>query len=177
MDVKSYFNYFSQFQQSSYIELHSGDLLYQLQYRPLEYLSLVSRRGEELTSEIVRRDVASSGNDLNFCMRIRMANRSDDVMMYGLDTEQQYFERLKMLNTELPLLLEGRSSNDSVGVVFAHHERSYQMRPFVQVLFTLQSPQGHLNRVVYRDEIFAKGARIEFDDIDKLIRNSPRLDL
>lgn len=176
MEPIEYFNYFNNFNEGSFIEHSENGFIYQLQLRSPEFMAINELKGTDAQDFS---DVSSISKDFeegqNFCLRIK-SEKHEDVMRKNLTSEEGYYKRIEMLSTYFPLMVTGMSGTDSIPCQFHHFERTYTVRPFVQVLFTLKENQD-LEKIIFTDAIFNSGNSIELDHIKTYIEELPKLKL
>ena len=175
LEYKEYFSFYNQFEQGSFVEFMDSNCLYKLQYRPVEYMALSDLRSkrELITTEnidSIQNELAGSG--YNFCIRI--FSKDDSPILDEADVS--YYQNISQLTSDFPLLVYGlTATGDTAYCRFSHFERSYNLQPFVQILFNLHSDNAtEINSVNFTDEIFNQGSLIEFE-INRYIKNLPKL--
>ncbi len=175
LDYKDYFSFYNRFSQESFVEDTASHFLYKLQYRPADYMALCDIRAkkERVNSkslETKRTELTGTGQ--NFCIRIF----SDDGAPVLDKSDIAYYEKILQLTNEFPHSIYGlTTSGDTAYCRFSHFERSYNLQPFVQVLFNLHSNKStEIATVRFFDGIFNQGTPIEFD-VSQYIKNLPKL--
>lgn len=172
-----YFNYFNSYAEGSYVEYSKNGFIYQLQHRSPDFMALNDLKGSSKVNEFSQvselRKEYEEGQ--NFCLRIK-SDEHENVLRKDLSSEENYFQRIEMLTTHFPLMLTGVGSTDSIPCQFHHFERTYTIRPFVQVLFTLKEGEK-IEKIIFKDDIFNNGEKIELEHINTYIQGLPKLKL
>jgi len=178
LGYKEYFNYFNQFQEGSYIEVQDQGFIYQLQYRPKEYMSVNElKTNPEISSGLIKKEMDGYSEGLNFCLRIS-SEVHEDVLEKNTTDKSEYYERIGKLNADFPYTVAGISGEDTILCQFHHYERTYRVRPFVQVLFSLNGTKDQMpDKLIFDDIIFNEGKRIEFTNIIKHQNQLPKLNI
>ena len=175
LNYKDYFSFFNKFEKQSFIEFTDSSCLYKLQYRPANYMALCDIRSkkEAVSSENLKsKQTELSSGGYNFCIRI--SSMSDTPILDENDVE--YYSKISQLSNDFPFLLYGLTeSGDTAYCRFSHFERSYNLQPFAQILFNLNSENSsEIKKVCFSDEIFNDGSLIEFETT-RYIKNLPKL--
>ncbi|MFT6111453.1 MAG: hypothetical protein ACJAXV_000222 [Bacteroidia bacterium] len=178
LDFKSYFDFYNQFQEGSYMEVLDNGYIYQLQYRPKEYLSINElKTNPKINSSLIRKEMNEYAEGLNFCLRIA-SEKHEDVLEKNTSAKSEYYERIGKLNADFPYNVAGVNETDTMLCQFHHYERTYKVQPFVQVLFSLNGDMQTMpDKVIFDDIIFNGGKRIEFTEIIKYLNQLPKLNI
>lgn len=171
LDKPEYYNYFNAFQEGSYIELVDNDFVYQLQHRPAKFRALVELRKEEHFDKLdsVAEEYSQSSQYV-----IRISHKDDPDILGANIQDAAFFKRIELLSSKFPMMVDFEFSNDTLPPSFHHFERSYKLRPFVQVLFDQRSLENP-NSIAFHDYIFQNGKTIRFEGINTLISSHPKL--
>lgn len=178
MQATSYFNHFNSFQEGSYVEVENNNIVYQLQKRPKEFQALNALKGTgQIEEATVNPQIDSFGDDNLYCLRIKLKKGNEDLLRYNLSEENEYYQRVELLSAQFGTMTYGVTNNrDTVYTGFHHFERAYQMRPFIQVLFSLSNKEGgNPDQIVFDDFVFNQGEAIVFDQLINYNKQLPKL--
>ncbi len=178
LDNSAFFRFFNTFQSGSYIEKKENGFKYQLQYRPTDFLAITHLRGkEELSGAEIETAKKEFADGLTFCLRVA-ADSNEDVLKKNTFSTEEYYQRIAALNMEFPYLVLGVNDQDTFTCQFHHFERTYNVQPFIQVLFNLSIPENKVpDKILFKDEIFNEGIVIEFSNFKEYQKHLPMLDL
>jgi len=178
LDNKEYFNFYNSFEEASYIEIVKGDFIYQLQYRPPEFLALNSLKSNKTISDSELSDEIDKYNQgLNFCLRIKSI-RDEDALEANTASRAEYYQRIGQLTSEFQNSIIGVNKTDTIRCQFHLYEPSYKIHPFVQVLFSLNGSKEELpSEIVHLDNIFNKNELIRFNNFINYQESLPDLDI
>ena len=174
-----YFNEFNSFQSASYIESNHNGVTYKLQYRPVEFQALNALKGTgNVNADAIQTQIDSFADRQLYCLRIQVDSADEDILRHNLSDEGEYYHRLELLNNKFGVMTWGLSGQDTVHTGFHHFERTYKIRPFVQVLFSLNDKDGNMpDKLVFEDYIFNHGEPIVFQNIRAYNNRLPKLGL
>ncbi|PCJ64356.1 MAG: hypothetical protein COA58_13460 [Bacteroidetes bacterium] len=175
---KEYFNFFNQFDEGSSMVFVDGDITYSLQFRPAEFLALNHIKSDsEINADKISKTISDYEQGLNFCLRISSV-KNEDILDLNTKDKGEYYGRIAMLNVDFPRLIAGISKKDTMRCQIHHYERTYKVQPFVQVLFNIKSNKENLpENVVFYDDIFNEGKKIEFKNFKEYYSNLPKLNI
>ncbi|MBI1308194.1 MAG: hypothetical protein GC181_16450 [Bacteroidetes bacterium] len=174
-----YFNFYNTFQPESFLECDSKDLVYKLQHRPSQFQALNFLKGSgDISKETVTKLSDSAGDDRLYCLRIELKNKEDDILRYKAEEDADYYNRIELLTAEFPFLIQGIVGEDTLGVALHHFERAYKLRPFINITFSMAGSSDELpDKILFHDWVFQNGEIIEFDHVNTLKRNQPKLSI
>lgn len=177
LDKEEYFNFFNGYMDDSYIEVQEGDYLYQLQARPSAFLALNEAKSDKkLSNNDIEKLAGEYDADLDFCLRISSV-KQENILGKDNKDKRDYFRKIELLSSSFPLMICGISANDTTRCSLHHFERTYNIRPFVQVLFTLKKEDQLPNKILFKDQIFQNGKSILFPNFKDYYNNLPELNL
>ncbi|MBO6517285.1 MAG: hypothetical protein JJ975_12110 [Bacteroidia bacterium] len=179
MTATEYFNHFNSFQSESYIEKSENGVRYKLQYRPKDFQAINALKGSGLIDrETVDNQMDSFADAQLYCLRIEVDSSGEDILKHNLTDQADYFRRLELLNNAFPRMTWGMSGRDTIYTGFHHFERTYKLRPFVQVLFSLNGNESqNPDEIVFEDYIFNNGTEIKFEELNQYHNRLPKLKL
>jgi hypothetical protein len=177
LSKKEYYQYFSKYEKSSYLEVENNGYVYQLQFRPPEFMALNDlKSGKDFSKNTIQQKIEEYTSGNSFCLRIQETEPSD-VLRSRVD-QNGYYQRIAALNSDFPYLIKGVSDqSDSLSCQFHLFERNYKVTPFVQVLFSLPNESGALEEVLFKDIIFNNGEEIRFSSFSNYKNSLPQLQL
>ena len=179
LSATDYFNHFNTYQSESYLEVVKNGIRYKLQYRPKEFQAVNALKGSgDVNREEVNQQINNAGDPHLYCLRVEAEEGGEDIMQFNLSSKEDYFRRVELLNSEFNNMVVGVKNQDTTYTRFHHFERTYQLRPFVQVVFSLnKSDDHHPGEIVFTDYIFNEGEEIVFHQVDQYQNKLPRLGL
>ncbi|PCJ66673.1 MAG: hypothetical protein COA58_04230 [Bacteroidetes bacterium] len=177
-DYKDYFNFYNQFEEPSYVEIESNGFIYQLQYRPKEFLAINELKTDPaINNKLIESELTKYDEGLNYCLRIS-STENVDVLTQNLPNDGEYYTRIGKLNVDFPYLISGINDADTIRCQFHHFERAYKIQPFIQVLFSLNATdENRPNTIQFEDIIFNDGRLIEFKNLENYYTQLPELNL
>jgi hypothetical protein len=173
-----YFNYYNSFEEGSFIQVENKGLIYKLQYRNPELLALIAMRGEKSIDKKKFQEIKEDYQE-GSSFSIRIFSKSNGLILDRTTVgSDEYYKRIEMLNTEFPNLVVGVNANDTSYCQFHHFERTYNVQPFVQVLFNIPNSNGKdFDQLLFQDLIFNDGEIVVFPDFKNYKNHLPKLKL
>lgn len=135
-----------------------GELVYTLQYCPVDYLILREQDTLPNEKQIAERRKALLGAEY-YHLRIGTKNKSD-VMQYGLPTSQDLIRRSDQLNFEFQQAIFLLAGNDTLPCAIYQFENSYGLSPDIVVNLGFQTNPntiGQKRELYINDNVFGTG--------------------
>lgn len=102
-------------------------------YRPIDFMALSGLNGEQLTNSKFKESKKGFLCCRHFMIKI-YAKDTSDVLKYKIRSEQEYYDRVRYLSSEIGNYLKLVDGNDTLNCTFFHYERTYKMQSFATVM-------------------------------------------
>jgi hypothetical protein len=152
-------------------------LKFQLQYCPTEYLLLKELKTDLIPQKVI--DERKQQNDSMVFFRLRIsAKGKNDVLMYGLNSDGDYYSRIQYLSYGLEEDIALLNNNDTIFPAEFHFERTYGVAPFADFImaFNTKIKKNDDFQVLIDDKAFGNGV-LKFSYSNKDLQNIPTLKL
>ena len=154
------------------------DIVYSVQYKPVDFLIIQETRGKALSAaEMDEKRQDYAGTEF-YELRIALKEQSGELLKYDLSSPQQYQERVQYMafdmQKDIKMVLNG---TDTIPCAMYHFERAYDVTPFasIQLGFNLtKEDQEKEHTLVINDKLFNKGLiKFTYQPID--YKNIPKI--
>ena len=153
------------------------DLVFAVQYKPLEYIVCMEERKSELADSIVKKKVSELSDMQYFDLKIMIKNAQGELLKYNLNSQEQYDNRVKYFSFHMQQDIQLIDGNDTIPCSLFHFERAYDITPYSTFLlgFALSnnSKQEDKTLIVY-DKTFNKGL-LKFTFKQNELYNLPKI--
>ncbi len=152
-----------------------GDMSFQMQYCPTEYLLLNEYKTEYLPHEVVEERLINNDSMLFFKLRIK-ADGSNDVLNYQIDSGDDYYARVQYLSYGFEENIALVQGIDTIFPALFHFERTYGIAPFADFMLAFNAGIGEDDsfQILVDDKVFDNGL-LKFSYKEEDIRTIPEL--
>jgi hypothetical protein len=178
VDADAYVQYINTPENGLLKKVDAGDFKIEVQLRPAEYMALQELGIDMATKE--KLDSMMNGNNQEFfLLRIGSNGNKQDALINGISTEQEYFERIGYLISNIDKDVYLVDGTDTLRCAMHHFERSYHLASYHNVLLVFDGLKQHGGKrqdqfLVYDDKLLGIGKlNIRFDQ--KSINNIPNI--
>jgi hypothetical protein len=156
-----------------------GDFKISVQYRPVEYISVIEVRDadDDLSPAEFSKAMKENENMQFFLLRIAGTLKKEDALLSGLSREEEYYERLSHLIGGIEknvLLVDGV---DTLPCMMHHYERNYKLSDFHNITLIFEKKkdkQAHDKTLIYDDVMLGIG-KIKINITRESINSIPEL--
>lgn len=152
-----------------------GDMHFQVQYCPTEYLLMKEFKTDDLSEQVVEERRKGNEGLLFFKLRIS-ADGSNDVLNYHLNSGDDYYARIQYLSYGFEEDIALLNERDTIFPALFHFERTYGIAPFADFMMAFETTPKADNdyQVVIDDRVFDTGIlKFTFEKQD--LQNIPNL--
>ncbi len=106
-----------------------GNFEFMLQYKPLEYVTLLEQKMANTQSDSIRRRTLELGDMQYYTFRIT-SKKDDEMLKTGVQSEEDYYGRLDYFISAIQddiALVDGK---DTLPCLLYHFERNYALAPY-----------------------------------------------
>lgn len=147
-------------------------------FRPKEFMALAQLNGEKLTNRAFKKALSGFECCRHFAIKI-YAKDTTDVLKYKLRSQEEYFERIKYLSSEIGNHLKLVEGNDTLSCTFAHYERTFKMQPHATVMAFFERKNPNKSESTPMKLILSRGGfnptALIFDFTEKQLKTIPNL--
>lgn len=159
----------------------SGGLEYKAVICPVAYIVAKEVKSESVSESTLTLRKQDLGSQHYFKLRIRNATTKEDPILYHLNSEQEYKERLDYLSYgfEENLFLVRNNLKDTILPSLFHFERTYGITPYIDFVFCFPEDtavKDNRLQLLINDVVFGNGL-ISYDFNKKDLLNTPNLKL
>lgn len=176
LDGDDYANYIENKNNPLNKEKQIGDLSFQLQYCPLEYLLMKEFKTTHLSHKIIDQRKKENDSLLYFRLRIKGKDQNGDVINYKISSNEDYYTRLDYLSYGFEENLALANGKDTVFPAIFHFERTYGIAPYADFMmaFKTNPVKDKDMDLLIDDNVFGNGL-VKFSYSGKDIENIPTL--
>ncbi len=136
-----------------------GEITYETQYKPYEYIVNMEAKGAELPDSVIRSLCNELSDMVYFDFRIS-AEQSGELLKYQVRTPGQYYERVNYCAFGMQRNLVLQQGSDTIPCGLFHFERAYDAVPYAN--FQLGFSNKYLKKdqpvtLIYEDMLFGQG--------------------
>lgn len=135
-----------------------GDMSFQMQYCPTEYLLLNEHKTEQLSHEIVEERLMHNDSMLFFKLRIK-ADGSNDVLNYQLNSSDDYYARIQYMSYGFEESIALVHKVDTIFPALFHFERTYGIAPYTDFMLAFDTgiKEDGTFQILIDDKVFDNG--------------------
>lgn len=144
------------------VHTEAGGWRISAQYRPAEYIALMeTEQSESPSAEEYAQRLQELNGQLHINLRFDSQDKNKEFLKVGLQSQQEYFQRLQYLETQIAedlVLLDG---NDTLPCLLHHFERTYQMSSYgdISLVFEPKNKTSKADKVlVFHDRMLGCGS-------------------
>lgn len=156
-----------------------GSYTFFLQYKPLDYVSLQERKGENLVKDSLEKTKKELEDLQYYTFKIRSAD-NNEVMAVQTENDPEYYSRLEYFMGVMQddiVLVEGK---DTLPCLLFHFERNYGLSPDNSFVLAFEKQKAQKNSsdrtLVFNDQVLGTGP-VHLTIKGKSIDNIPELKL
>lgn len=152
-----------------------GDMRFQVQYCPTEYLLIKEYKTGDLSEKVVEERRKDNEGLLFFKLRIS-ADGSNDVLNYHLNSGEEYYARVQYLSYGFEENIALVNERDTIFPALFHFERTYGVAPFADFMMafnTTLKTDGEFQMII-DDKVFDTGI-LQFTYQSRNLQNIPKL--
>lgn len=155
-----------------------GEMEFQLQYRPLEYVVMMDTKNMNLAADALESRKKEMSGLQHFVFRMRVAGFEDDILKYKLNQPGEYEERVKYLSFNVQNDFRLIDGADTLPCTICTYERAFGVTPYTTMVLGFPESSGGLSHktLIYQDQLLGAGPvmmTIEKESIE----NIPQLKL
>ena len=150
-----------------------GDLSFQLQYCPTEYLLLKEYKTDRLPNGMVEQRKKENDSLQMFKLRIK-TQKGDDILNYGIGSMEDYHARMEYLSYGFEENIALVTGTDTIFPAIFHFERTYGVAPFADFMMAFNTNIKHHEnfQIIIDDNVFNTGLlKFSYNNI----QNTPKL--
>lgn len=130
---------------------------FSLQYRPLEYISVLENRDKQLTEATVTDDVNELHGLQYYVLKIQ-SKTANEMLETGIDNEEEYFERLYYFTSLAQIDISLVQGTDTLPTVLYHFERNYGLAPYNNMVLAFEENNIPADRqLIFNDQVLGLG--------------------
>ena len=153
------------------------DIVYEIQYKPYEYIVCMEERKEKLADSVVKKKVEEINDMQYYDLTISLNSGSGELLKYGVTAYDQYDKRIKYVSFDMQNDISLVEDGDTIPCSLFHFERVYDVAPYAKFLLGFakgkkDSPQQSV--IVFDDKLFNQGL-IKMTYSHEEISNIPKL--
>jgi hypothetical protein len=153
------------------------DMIFTVQYKPVEYIICVEERQAQLKGSLVKQRASELSDMQYYDLKITVKNGEGELLKHNLASAGQYNQRANYFAFNMQNDIQLIEGNDTLPCSLFHFERAYDITPSAVFLLgfpvTVHSSEQDKTFIIF-DRIFNKGL-IKFTYSINKIKNLPRL--
>jgi len=156
-----------------------GDLVFELQYRPLDYVVMMDTKNMNISKDSLEQRKQQMSGLQHFVLRMRVEGFNDDVLKYNLTNPADYESRVKYFSFQMQNDLKLIDGKDTLYCGVYSYERAFGITPYTT--FVLGFPVKEKNQasvgdktLLFDDKILGAGP-LRITISEKNIENIPQL--
>lgn len=155
-----------------------SNVSFHLLYKPVEYI-INNNYKKEVDEKTLDKEKQELEGSHYFTLRIKNKETNKDVLLNGIESEQDYFSRLDYYSFEAQMDIALIQNNDTMNCTMMHMVKTDGLAPYIDLLVgfdykeVAKPLEGDLKFVMY-DRIFGNG-KVEFIIERKNILKAPLL--
>ena len=142
-------------------QLAVGDIIYDVQYKPMDYLTILQDPNNNWTHQ-QKEDFRASKQDLEyFTLKIKTADGLTDPLQYKATDPNDYYHRLKYFSFDIQHDLHLVANGDTLPCRLSHFERTNGLAPYKTIVLGFEksaAPPAASNSgdllLVFKDRVF-----------------------
>lgn len=107
----------------------AGDYIFNLQYKPLDYIVLINERTDTIDRKKFDKDKEELKDMQYYTFSIAPKNGKTEMLRSNLNYGEEYYQRVQYFSFHLKDDLYLIDGNDSLPCLLCHFERSYDLTP------------------------------------------------
>ena len=148
-------------------------ILYNIQYRPVDYIVAKEKRKLELPKVELEERVSKLNGAQYYSLRLNKAEGNEDILLYKIQGEQDYYERVNYCNAAMAediKLIEGK---DTLYCTLFQYVPTYGVAPYADFVFSFDDKKYQGDKILlFNDRIFGAG-ELQFQIKEDAIKNIP----
>lgn len=183
LDPIKYIQWVENEQNGLSIDKEIGDLIFNVQYQPLDYVILRQNQKTSIDSESYKKIKGEVEGLLYFNFSISTIKDQKSPLYYNISAAEEYQYRVSYFSFEVSNDFKLVIANDSLPCVLHHFERTYNIIPKVTFVLAFEKPENFSEeslrndfQFIYNDKIFDVG-KIQIKLENKKIRRIPKLNI
>jgi hypothetical protein len=153
------------------------DMVYTLQYKPLEYVVALEKLQDTISKTAMEKRISELKDMQYFTLKMEAKNNYTELLKYKLQSQEEYYERVEYFSFLMQKEVYLKEGKDSIPCALFHFERNYGIAPYIKLLlgFPLSSDQAAADKTVsFNDQVF-KGGKINIRIENSNVNNIPHI--
>jgi hypothetical protein len=178
VSVKDYLAYVNNPKNGLCTSKEIGEVIYTLQYKPLEYLIILEKQKDSISKNELEGRMDELKDMKYFTLKIEAKNNKEELLKYKLSSDEEYYERIRYFSFDMQKDIYLKNSKDSIPCSLFHFERTYGVVPYANfVLGFLNQSKSNSDGDQYftfYDQVF-DGGKINIKILKSDIQRIPKL--
>jgi hypothetical protein len=162
------------------VEKEKEDLIFKLQYKPIEYVVAVQERKRQLSKKVFEKAKSQMEGLQYFTFRISPADVNKPLLDKSRLTSEDYDRRINYFSFEMQHDLVLFDGQDSLRCLLFHYERAYNLNAENTFLLGFDLPNNQIptgsKKLIFHDPILGTG-QIELNIDQEDLARIPKLNL
>ena len=153
------------------------DMVYTLQYTPLEYVIAMEKLKDTLSSEEVTKRKDELKDMQYFTLKIEAKNNNLELLRYKLESDEEYQDRVHYFSFDMQKDIYLMDGKDSIPCALYHFERNFGVAPYAKFVLGFETSQGNViedKKFSLNDRVFNVG-RINIKINKNSIKSIPKI--
>jgi hypothetical protein len=135
-----------------------GEFEFGLQYKPHDYIALMEKKDENISSYDLNKRVAELGGLDYYTFRIS-SSKSKEILSAGISSENEYYQRLEYFMSPMQDDISMVIGKDTIPCTLFHFERTYGLTPYCNFVMGFPSvkEENSDRKFIYNDRILGTG--------------------